>query len=93
MWTCITEISRYIHFNTLFPVFNLGSVCLFSWIGLCLEKRVFYKLISGLHASINLHLCANYLLEGNLSLFKIAGWNSTISVICICCFLIYFFYV
>ncbi|KAG8123554.1 hypothetical protein E2320_018919 [Naja naja] len=31
--------------------------------GLCLEKRVFYKLISGLHASINLHLCANYLLE------------------------------
>ncbi|OXB55127.1 UNVERIFIED_CONTAM: hypothetical protein H355_004181, partial [Colinus virginianus] len=30
---------------------------------LCLEKRVFYKLISGLHASINLHLCANYLLE------------------------------
>ncbi|XP_021122036.1 ERO1-like protein beta isoform X9 [Heterocephalus glaber] len=31
--------------------------------GLCLEKRVFYKLISGLHASINLHLCVNYLLE------------------------------
>uniref|UniRef100_A0A8C0GVG1 Endoplasmic reticulum oxidoreductase 1 beta n=1 Tax=Chelonoidis abingdonii TaxID=106734 RepID=A0A8C0GVG1_CHEAB len=31
--------------------------------GLCLEKRVFYKLISGLHVSINLHLCANYLLE------------------------------
>ncbi|ELW68117.1 ERO1-like protein beta, partial [Tupaia chinensis] len=31
--------------------------------GLCLEKRVFYKLMSGLHASINLHLCANYLLE------------------------------
>ncbi|XP_059026284.1 ERO1-like protein beta isoform X2 [Mustela lutreola] len=33
--------------------------------GLCLEKRVFYKIISGLHASINLHLCANYLLECN----------------------------
>ncbi|XP_058691649.1 ERO1-like protein beta [Poecile atricapillus] len=36
----------------------------YTWLeGLCLEKRVFYKLISGLHASINLHLCANYLLE------------------------------
>ncbi|XP_021122032.1 ERO1-like protein beta isoform X5 [Heterocephalus glaber] len=36
----------------------------YTWLeGLCLEKRVFYKLISGLHASINLHLCVNYLLE------------------------------
>ncbi|XP_027626638.1 ERO1-like protein beta isoform X3 [Tupaia chinensis] len=36
----------------------------YTWLeGLCLEKRVFYKLMSGLHASINLHLCANYLLE------------------------------
>lgn len=83
MQTCIMEMSRYIHFNTLFPVFSLGSVCLFSWTGLCLEKRVFYKLISGLHASINLHLCANYLLEGNSSLGKIARWNSTISVMCL----------
>ncbi|XP_078001000.1 ERO1-like protein alpha [Glandiceps talaboti] len=30
--------------------------------GLCLEKRAFYRLISGLHASINIHLSANYLL-------------------------------
>lgn len=80
MQICITEMSRYIHLKTLFPVFSLEFVCLFSWTGLCLEKRVFYKLISGLHASINLHLCANYLLEGNLSLGKIAEWNSTISV-------------
>uniref|UniRef100_A0A0A9X5V9 Ero1-like protein n=1 Tax=Lygus hesperus TaxID=30085 RepID=A0A0A9X5V9_LYGHE len=28
---------------------------------LCLEKRVFYRVISGLHASINIHLSANYL--------------------------------
>ncbi|XP_071835253.1 ERO1-like protein beta isoform X2 [Apostichopus japonicus] len=35
--------------------------------GLCLEKRAFYRLISGLHSSINIHLCAKYLLsEGNL---------------------------
>jgi ERO1-like protein alpha len=30
----------------------------------CLEKRVFYRLISGLHASINIHLCASYLFKG-----------------------------
>lgn len=30
--------------------------------GMCLEKRVFYRAISGLHTSINVHLCANYLL-------------------------------
>uniref|UniRef100_A0A6J0V247 ERO1-like protein alpha n=1 Tax=Pogona vitticeps TaxID=103695 RepID=A0A6J0V247_9SAUR len=36
----------------------------YSWLeGLCVEKRAFYKLISGLHASINIHLCARYLLK------------------------------
>ncbi|CAB1344811.1 unnamed protein product, partial [Coregonus sp. 'balchen'] len=35
----------------------------YNWLeGLCLEKRVFYRLISGLHSSINIHLCAEYLL-------------------------------
>src|SRR5699024_5012267 len=34
---------------------------------MCLEERVFYRSISGLHASINIHLCAQYLLsEGSL---------------------------
>ncbi len=28
--------------------------------GLCLEKRAFYRAISGLHASITIHLCANH---------------------------------
>lgn len=27
----------------------------------CLEKRVYYRLISGLHASISIHLCNDYL--------------------------------
>lgn len=31
--------------------------------GVCLEERVFYRMISGLHSSINIHLCANYLLS------------------------------
>jgi len=32
----------------------------------CLEKRVFYRLVSGLHTSINVHLCAKYLHKGIL---------------------------
>ena len=31
--------------------------------GMCREKRTFYKLVSGLHSSISVHLCNNYLLE------------------------------
>ena len=31
---------------------------------LCLEKRVFYRLVSGLHTSINIHLSAKYLHKG-----------------------------
>nr|XP_002126047.1 ERO1-like protein beta [Ciona intestinalis] len=31
--------------------------------GMCLEKRVFYRVISGLHTSINTHLSAKYLFE------------------------------
>lgn len=68
--TYISEMLLSVNFNALFRVPRLRFACLFfffSTTGLCLEKRVFYKLISGLHASINLHLCANYLLEGNLS--------------------------
>lgn len=31
--------------------------------GVCLEQRAFYRLISGLHSSINVHLCSNYLVS------------------------------
>lgn len=30
---------------------------------MCLEKRAFYKLVSGLHSSIAVHLCSRYLLK------------------------------
>jgi len=30
---------------------------------MCLEKRAFYKLVSGLHSSIAVHLCSRYLLD------------------------------
>ncbi|KAM4663510.1 ERO1-like protein alpha [Discoglossus pictus] len=39
----------------------------YNWLeGLCVEKRAFYRLISGLHTSINVHLSANYLLQDTL---------------------------
>lgn len=31
--------------------------------GMCLEKRAFYRVLSGLHSSINIHLCSQYLLS------------------------------
>nr|XP_029718852.1 ero1-like protein [Aedes albopictus]XP_029718866.1 ero1-like protein [Aedes albopictus] len=34
----------------------------------CLEHRVFYRMISGLHSSINIHLCGNYLLSEKSSM-------------------------
>jgi len=30
---------------------------------MCLEERIFYRLISGLHASINIHICKNFLYD------------------------------
>lgn len=30
---------------------------------MCLEKRVFYRAVSGMHTSINIHLCSKYLLS------------------------------
>lgn len=33
----------------------------------CLEKRVFYRLISGLHTSINIHLSSKYLHKGHMN--------------------------
>ncbi|XP_078594179.1 ERO1-like protein beta isoform X2 [Branchiostoma floridae x Branchiostoma japonicum] len=49
--------------------------------GLCLEKRVFYRVISGLHSSINIHLCARHLLpadghHGDVCLTR-DGWGRT----------------
>lgn len=35
---------------------------------MCLEKRAFYRVVSGLHASINIHLCAKYLLSNKKTL-------------------------
>jgi len=42
---------------------------------LCLEKRVFYRAISGLHTSINIHLSANYLLDDKIGFGAIRTWG------------------
>uniref|UniRef100_A0A8D2P9W7 ERO1-like protein alpha n=1 Tax=Zosterops lateralis melanops TaxID=1220523 RepID=A0A8D2P9W7_ZOSLA len=43
-------------------------IYLTKWVSrVCVEKRAFYRLISGLHASINIHLSARYLLQDTWS--------------------------
>ncbi|XP_059613508.1 ero1-like protein [Phlebotomus argentipes] len=47
--------------------------------GICMEERVFYRLISGLHSSINIHLCANYLLSEKKGFMSDTGvWGPNI---------------
>lgn len=50
--------------NCFKPSRGLGPYADFSNIGdMCLEKRTFYRAISGLHSSINIHLSARFLLS------------------------------
>lgn len=42
-------------------VYNYACV----YVAMCLEKRAFYRLISGMHTSITIHLTAHYLQSGN----------------------------
>ncbi|KAL0969856.1 hypothetical protein UPYG_G00233280 [Umbra pygmaea] len=49
----------------------------YSWLeGQCVEKRAFFRLVSGLHSSINIHLSARYLLDENWSETK---WGHNVS--------------
>ncbi|CAL8329327.1 unnamed protein product [Merluccius merluccius] len=65
---CFKPRSVYRPLNPLAPSRGEGF---YNWLeGLCLEKRVFYKLISGLHSSINIHLCSQYLLD--------EGWGKSV---------------
>uniref|UniRef100_A0A8C6TC56 Endoplasmic reticulum oxidoreductase beta n=1 Tax=Neogobius melanostomus TaxID=47308 RepID=A0A8C6TC56_9GOBI len=58
---CFKPRSVYRPLNPLVPSRGEGF---YNWLeGLCLEKRVFYRLISGLHSSINIHLSADFLLD------------------------------
>ena len=44
--------------------FFSSKLFILSFTDMCLEKRAFYRLISGLHSSINIHLSYKYLLSG-----------------------------
>uniref|UniRef100_A0A7N6A4I7 Endoplasmic reticulum oxidoreductase beta n=1 Tax=Anabas testudineus TaxID=64144 RepID=A0A7N6A4I7_ANATE len=66
---CFKPRSVYRPLNPLAPSRGESGKSI-SALCLCLEKRVFYRLISGLHSSINIHLCAKYLLD--------EGWGQTV---------------
>ncbi|XP_065062057.1 ERO1-like protein beta [Rhopilema esculentum] len=42
---------------------------------MCLERRIFYRVVSGMHASINIHLSYNFLLSGSMYGKKVWGPN------------------
>ena len=41
---------------------------------MCFEKMAFYRIVSGLHTSINVHLCANYLQQNRLMIGNGEVW-------------------
>jgi len=60
-----------------------GDLCFKSQNGgmedLCLEEKTFFRIVSGLHTSITVHLCKNYLLqEENPMMGKKAIWGPNI---------------
>lgn len=69
---CFKPRSVYRPLNPLAPIRgDDDGEGFYNWLeGLCLEKRVFYRLISGLHSSINIHLSADYLLD--------EGWGRSV---------------
>lgn len=45
---------------------------------LCMEQRSFYRFLSGVHSSINIHLCANFLLSENTGFMSTATDTSSV---------------
>uniref|UniRef100_A0A8C1FYC3 ERO1-like protein alpha n=1 Tax=Cyprinus carpio carpio TaxID=630221 RepID=A0A8C1FYC3_CYPCA len=63
--------------SKLTSLFLIKGQGFYHWLeGLCVEKRAFFRLISGLHASINIHLSARYLLDENWFELK---WGHNVS--------------
>ncbi|KAK3537672.1 hypothetical protein QTP70_017087 [Hemibagrus guttatus] len=73
IWNSIYEENCFKPFTVKRPLNPLVSSSgdsegrgFYKWLeGLCVEKRAFFRLVSGLHASINVHLSARYLLDDN----------------------------
>lgn len=54
--------------NCFFKNLNTLNLTPFSLDNVCYEERIFYRAISGLHSSINIHLCASYaLMDGTFT--------------------------
>uniref|UniRef100_A0A672P7P5 ERO1-like protein alpha n=1 Tax=Sinocyclocheilus grahami TaxID=75366 RepID=A0A672P7P5_SINGR len=71
IWNSIYEENCFKPYSVKRPLNPLASNS-----GLCVEKRAFFRLISGLHASINIHLSARYLLDENWFKMK---WGHNVS--------------
>ncbi|XP_074677227.1 ERO1-like protein alpha [Strix aluco] len=72
IWNSIYEENCFKPQNVKRPLASgrgdCGGHMFYKWLqGVCVEKRAFYKLVSGLHASINIHLSARYLLQDTWS--------------------------
>uniref|UniRef100_A0A3P9Q158 ERO1-like protein alpha n=1 Tax=Poecilia reticulata TaxID=8081 RepID=A0A3P9Q158_POERE len=64
IWNSIYEENCFKYDATSHNLVSFTARTFYSWLeGQCVEKRAFYRLISGLHASINVHLSARYLLD------------------------------
>uniref|UniRef100_A0A8D0FNC8 ERO1-like protein alpha n=1 Tax=Strix occidentalis caurina TaxID=311401 RepID=A0A8D0FNC8_STROC len=67
IWNSIYEENCFKPQNVKRPLASGRGESSISVSGVCVEKRAFYKLVSGLHASINIHLSARYLLQDTWS--------------------------
>ncbi|KAJ7991018.1 hypothetical protein DPEC_G00292880 [Dallia pectoralis] len=72
IWNSIYEENCFKPFTVKRPLNPTSSYSgadgkmFYSWLeGQCVEKRAFFRLVSGLHSSINIHLSARYLLSDN----------------------------
>lgn len=63
IWRSIYEENCFLQASGTKPPFSSGNICY--------EENLFYKAISGLHSSINIHLCALYLfMDGSFTFNK-----------------------
>ena len=62
LWCSIVFVNYYTHYHC-----ELNTEVTILWADasgeICQEKKVLYKLISGLHSSISIHIAADYLLD------------------------------
>ncbi|XP_065833144.1 ERO1-like protein beta isoform X2 [Oscarella lobularis] len=72
------RVWRSIYEENCFPNGRPKVYSRFTPSGLCREERVFYRAISGLHSSINIHLCAKYFHKG-AGPFSKPTWSPNLS--------------